>query len=93
MLLNKSNEIIIKNFIFKHFFGKIFVRKNALILPGVQGPIKPKWCPGPASVWCPPPTYIKGGGGILRNTYLFLFVKILLHQHGSGKNKGVKVVP
>ena len=39
----------------------------------------------------PLPGYIlkKGGGGILRNTYLFLYVKILLQQHGSGKNNEV----
>ena len=78
MLLNKSNEIIIKNFIFKHFFGKIFVRKNALILPGVQGPIKPKWCPGPASVWCPTGLHVKkngrGSGGALRNTFKSLYI-------------------
>ena len=36
-------------------------------------------------------TLKKGGGGILQNTYLFLFVKISLQQHGSGNNKGVKI--
>ena len=43
----------------------------------------------------PLPGYIfkKGKGGTLQNIYLFLFVKLLLTQRGSGKNKGVKIVP
>ena len=40
-----------------------------------QGPTKPKWCPGPASVWCLPlGLYVKNKEK-RHSTYLFLMKK------------------